>query len=123
MAVLATATKNARGNALTAEAGTGAKLQIYTASYATKLAEWTWTGNVWPTMSTGSMAMNAPTAATVTGLATGTAAIARLTKTDGTTAVAQDFTVGTSGAEVGVSNTSIASGQNCTLNTFTVTEA
>lgn len=120
--LLGTPVKNARADAITAQAGTGAQLQIWTTAYGTKLAQWTWTGNVWAAAAAGVLTFNAPTTNPVAGLATGTAAIAKLTKSDGTTAIIQDLTVGISASDVIVANTSIASGQNCTLTAFTVTE-
>ena len=119
-----TAAKNARGDAITTYAGTGAKLSIWTSAYGTKLAEWTWTGNVWNAFSSGaSGAMIAPTTNPVTPSANGTAAIARLTKTDGTTVVFDGLVVATSGSEVTVSNLTFATTAPVTLNSFTVTEA
>ena len=118
-----TLAKNARADADTTYAGTGAKLQLWTSGYGTKLAEFSWTGNVFAASSAGAKAMNAPTLATVTGLAVGVAALAKLVKADGSTVVMQDLVVATSGGDVTVSNTNIATGQNCTLNSFTVTEA
>lgn len=117
-----TAAKNARGDAITTYASTGAKLQIYTSAYGTKLAEFTWTGNVWGAASSGVLTMNTPTTNPVTALATGTAVIARLTKTDGTTVVFDGLTVGTSASDVIVNSTSFSNGQNVTLASFTITE-
>lgn len=118
-----TATKNARADAVTAQAGTGAKLSLYTAAYSSKLAEWTWTGNVWDPAVNGVLSYIAPAVNPITGLATGDAILARLSKADGTTFIISDMTVGLSGTEVIISNTSIALGQNCNLISFTVTEA
>jgi hypothetical protein len=53
--------------------------------------------------------------------ATGTAAHFRLYASDGTTCHAQG-TVGTSGADMIVDNTSLNAGQSFTVNTFTLTE-
>lgn len=115
-----TPVKNARADAITTQAGTGAKLEIFTTGYGTKLIEYTWTGNVWPSASAGVLTFNAPTTNPVTGLAAGVAAIAKLVKSDGTTSVINDLVVGT---DVILSNNNVASGQNCTLNSFTITEA
>jgi hypothetical protein len=116
-------TKNARANAITTYAGTGAKLSVWTTAYGTKLAEWTWTGNVWAAASGGAQTMNAPTTNPVTPLANGVAAIGRLTKADGTTVVLNDLTVGTSATDIVVTNTTFATTAPETLNSFTVTEA
>lgn len=118
-----TATKNARADAITTQLGTGATLKIYTASYATLLATWTWTGNMFAAASGGALAMNAPTTNPVTPAANGTAAIARLVKSDGTTFPISDLTVGTSGTDVIVSNATFATTSPITLNSITITEA
>lgn len=118
-----TATKNARADAVTTQAATGAKLSVWTTAYGTKLAEWTWTGNVFGAASGGVASMNAPTTNPVTPLANGVAAIARLSKADGTTHIISDLTVGTSGADVIVTNTTFATTAPETLNSFSITEA
>ena len=118
-----TATKNARADAITTQLGTGATLKVYTAAYGTLLATWTWTGNVFAAASAGALAMNAPTTNPVTPAANGTAAIARLAKSDGTTFIVSDLTVGTSGTDVILSNTTVATTSPITLNSLAVTEA
>ena len=119
----AVAVKNARGDADTTYAGTGAKLQVWTTAYGTKLAEFSWTANVWAACSSGVKTANTPTTNPVLGLATGTAAIAKLTKSDGTTVVIQDLTCGTSGTDLILTNTSITISQNVQFQSLTVTEA
>ena len=57
-----------------------------------------------------------------TAVAAGTAAIARLFKTDGTTMVMEGLTVGTSGTNIVITNTSIASGDVITTSSATITE-
>jgi hypothetical protein len=121
--IFLTATKNARADAVTAQLSTGAKLNIYTSAYGTLLATWTWTGNVWSAASGGALAMIAPTTNPVTPAANGVAAIARVTKSDNTTHIISDLTVGTSGTDVIVSNTTIATTAPVTLNSFALTEA
>ena len=118
-----TTTKNSRADAVTTRVGTGAKLNIYTSAYGTLLATYTWTGNVWAAASGGAMSMNAPTTNPVTPAANGTAAIARVTKSDNTTHIISDLTVGTSGTNVIVSNATFATTSPVTLNSFTLTEA
>lgn len=61
---------------------------------------------------TGSLA-----ASSVTPTSNGTATFARLYKSDGTTAIA-DLTIGTSGTDIVIGNTSIATTINVTLNSF-----
>lgn len=118
-----TTVKSARADAITTQAETGAKLQIWTLAYGTLLAEFSWTGNVWGPAVAGVLTMNAPTTNPVNGLASGNAAIAKLVKSDGTTIIIQDLSVGTSASDVIVSNTSINTGQPCNLTAFGVTEA
>lgn len=118
-----TATKNARADAITTQAGTAATLKIYTSAYGTLLATFSWTGNVWSAASGGALTMIAPTTNPVTPAANGVAAIARLAKSDGTTYIISDLTVGTSGTDVIVSNTTFATTAPVTLNSFGVTEA
>jgi hypothetical protein len=118
-----TTLRTARNDAITTNLSTGSKLQIYTSAYGTKLAEWTWTGNAFAASSSGAMSMNTPTTNPVTPLANGTAAIARHTLTDGTTQVINDLTVGTSGADVILSNLSVVTTSPITLNSYTITEA
>lgn len=56
-------------------------------------------------------------ASTVTAVATGTAAFARMLKSDGTTVIA-DLTVGTSGADINLNSVAITNGGNVTLTSF-----
>jgi hypothetical protein len=61
-------------------------------------------------------------AGTVAAGATGTAAAARI-KNSGGTARITSLTVGTSGSDINLNNTSINSGQNVTLTSATITHA
>ena len=61
-------------------------------------------------------------ASTVAATAAGTAAAARI-KDSGGTAQITGLTVGTSGSDINLDNTSIASGQNVSLSTATITHA
>lgn len=115
--------KDARANAVTTYIGTGGKLAVYSSAYGQKLVEWSWTANMYAASSSGVMAMNAPTTNPVTPLANGTAAIARITQSNGTTVAVQDLTVGTSGADVNISNLNIVTTSPVTLSTDTLTEA
>jgi len=118
-----TPVKNARADAITTQAGTSATLKIYTSAYGTLLATWTWSGNVFASASSGAVSMNNPTTNPVTPAANGTAAIAKLIKSDGTTVIIQDLTVGVSASDVIVSNASFVTTSPVTLNSFTITEA
>ena len=116
--------RTARADAITSRLTTGSKLQIYTAAYGTKLIEYTWTGSVWAGATTGVLSpMNAPATNPMTPAANGTAAIARHTLADGTTAVINDLTVGTSGANVNLTNLTVVTTSPVTLSTYAITEA
>lgn len=58
-------------------------------------------------------------AATVSPAASGTATFARTFKSNGTT-VGEDYTVGTSGADIIIGNTAVQTGVNLTINSFTL---
>lgn len=116
------ALRNARADSITTQLGTGAKLKIYTSAYGTLLATWSWTGNVWVAAASGIITMNAPTTNPVTPAANGTAAIAKLTTSADADKII-DLTVGTSGTDVVLNNTSIATTAPITLNSVTITEA
>jgi len=115
--------RTTRNDAIDTDLGTGSKLQIYTSAYGTKLAEFTWAGSAFGDSVTGAMSMNAPTTNPVTPLANGTAAIARHTLSDGTTVVINGLTVGTSGADLILSNLTLSTTIPVSLDTYTITEA
>ena len=121
---MSTALRNARGAALTTEAGNAAKFQIYSgvrpaASAAitvqVKLAEFTM-GTPFATTSTGVTTITLPV--NTVGLAAGIATWARLTKADGTTFVT-DFSEGT---DFTLNTTTVSIGLTMSMSTATVTE-
>lgn len=116
---LNTTLRNARATAIVTEAGATAKLSVYTAAYGTLLYTSTCAATL-GTVSSGVLTFNA--VGNATAGATGTAAIARLFKTDGTTMVIEGLTVGTSGTNIVITNTSIASGDVITTSSATITE-
>ena len=119
-----TAVKGARADAVTAQIGIGAHLAIWTAAYALKLAEWTWTGNVFaPSGGANNIAMLAPATNPVTPGNPGVAAIGRVGNAAGTVFYISDLTVGTSGTDIIISNTTIQTNVPVSLNSFTLTEA
>lgn len=95
-----------RGDAIIAYAGSGALLRVYTASYAALLYE-CGCATVLATMSGGTGTFN-PIAGSGPAVGAGTAAIARLYKSDGTTIVMAGLTVGTSGTNIVITNEVIA---------------
>lgn len=120
MAITLNATlRNARSTAIVTEAGATAKLKVYTAAYGAVLYTSTCAATL-GTVSTGVLTFNAVGDATATG--SGTAAIARLFKTDGTTMVIEGLTVGTSGTNIVITNTTIATNDVITTSAATITE-
>jgi hypothetical protein len=116
---LPTTLRNARATAIVTEAGANAKLSVYTAAYGTLLYTAT-CASVLGTVSGGVLTFNA--VGNATAVAAGTAAAARLFKSDGTTTVIDGLTVGTSGTNVTITNTTIAINDVVTTSAATVTE-
>jgi hypothetical protein len=116
---LNTTLRNARSTAIVTEAGATAKLTVYTAAYGAVLYTSTCAATL-GTVSGGVLTFNAVGNATATGA--GTAAIARLFKTDGTTMVIEGLTVGTSGTNIIITNTTIAVSDVITTTSGTITE-
>ena len=116
---LNTTLRNARATAIVTEAGATAKLSVYTAGYAALLYTSTCAATL-GTVSGGVLTLNAVGNAIASGA--GTAAIARLFKTDGTTMVIEGLTVGTSGTNIVITNTTIAVSDTITTSSATITE-
>ena len=122
-----TVLKNARLDQITSKVGASGLLRIYDGSQPaspdtaitsqTKLAELTCNATFAPSASGGVLTANAISNANA--LASGTAAWFRLCKSDGTAVV--DGTVGTSGTDLIIDNTSINSGQTVSVTSLTVT--
>jgi len=120
MAIALNATlRSARSTAIVTEAGATAKLTVYTAAYAAVLYTSTCAATL-GTVNTGVLTFNAVGAATASGA--GTAAIARLFKTDGTTMVIEGLTVGTAATNIIITNTTIAVNDSITTSAGTITE-
>lgn len=116
---LNTTLRNARSTAIVTEAGATAKLTVYTAAYGAVLYTSTCAATL-GTVAAGVLTFNAVGNATATGA--GTAAIARLFKTDGTTMVIEGLTVGTSGTNIIITNTTIAVSDTISTSSGTITE-
>ena len=116
---LNTTLRNARATAIVTEAGATAKLSVYTAAYGTLLYTSTCAATL-GTVSGGVLTFNA--VGNATAVAAGTAAIARLFKTDGATMVIEGLTVGTSGTNIVITNTTIAVNDVITTSSATITE-
>jgi hypothetical protein len=119
-----TSAKNARADAITAAIGTGGKLKFFHSDGTTVLVTDTFTGNMFAAASGGAIAFNAPATNPVGASATGTLTTAKIT-TSADVDVITGLTVGTSGTDIIVDNTSIASGQQFTWNygSSNITEA
>ena len=117
---LSTALRNARADQITVEAGSLAKLRVYTAGYATQLAEVLCGSAFAPAASGGVLTLNAMNPGYAT--AAGTAAIARLFKANGTTMVMEGLTVAVSGANVNLTNLVLAVNDTVTISAATITE-
>jgi hypothetical protein len=123
---LATGLRNAKLDAITTFAGTACKLRIYTATRpatggtaTTLLSEHTLGTPFAGAASAGVLTLNLPS--NVTASATGTAAWARIVKSDGTTHV-MDMSVGTSGTDLILGTTSINSGNTIAITSATITD-
>jgi hypothetical protein len=111
--------RNARATAIVTEAGATAKLSVYTAGYASLLYTSTCAATL-GTVAAGTLTFNA--VGDATAVAAGTAAIARLFKTDGTTMVIEGLSVGTSGTNIIITNTTIAISDVITTSSGTIVE-
>ena len=111
--------RNARAQAIVTEAGATAKLTVYTAAYGAILYTSTCAAT-FGTVASGVLTANAIANATAT--AAGTAAIARLFKTDGTTMVMEGLTVGTSATNIVITNVVIAINDVVPTTSLTITE-
>lgn len=125
---ISTTIRNARLDQIETTIGTNAKLWIYsgampssvtTAASGTKLVSIQCPSDWMAAASAGSKAKSGTWSATATG--TGTAGYWRLLNSGGTT-VGMQGTVSTSTGDLNLDNTSIASGQTVTINTFTLTD-
>ena len=123
-----TAVRNAMLDNIESTIGTSAKLQIYsgsapancgTAASGTKLVEYALASDWWAAAGSGAKALNnLPLSST--GLANGTAGYFRIVDSAGTTCHMQG-TVGTSGTDMTIDNTSINTGQTANVTGWTLT--
>lgn len=125
-----TAVRNAQLDALNSQTGTSAKLRIYNGTRPanantaitsqTMLVELTCNATAFAAAASGGV-LTANAISNGTAAATGTASWFRLWQSNGTTAI-MDGDVSTSGADVNLNNTSIATGQTVSVTSFTVTD-
>ena len=118
---LATTLRNNRADQITTFASTSAKIRIYTAAYATALVDCVCSASAFAAAASGGvLTLNSITAGTAS--ASGTAAIARIYKSDGTTMVIEGLTVGVSASNINITNTTIAISDTVTVTSATITE-
>jgi hypothetical protein len=118
---LATTLRNNRADQITTFASTSAKIRIYTAAYASALVDCVCSASAFAAAASGGvLTLNAITAGTAS--AAGTAAIARIYKSDGTTMVIEGLTVGVSASNINITNTTIAVSDTVTVTSATITE-
>ncbi|CAB4172049.1 hypothetical protein UFOVP920_49 [uncultured Caudovirales phage] len=118
---LATTLRNNRADQITTFASTSAKIRIYTAAYATALVDCVCSASAFAAAASGGvLTLNSITAGTAS--ASGTAAIARIYKSDGTTMVIEGLTVGVSASNINITNTTIATSDTVTVTSATITE-
>jgi len=119
--VYSIAVKNARMDAVTAQIGANGKLEIGTAAMAAILATITLNATAAAAASNGVLTFSGfPKTAAASG--TGTAAAARIRKSDNTDIIT-GLTVGTSASDIILDSTNITAGQNITINSATLTHA
>ncbi|MCA3713013.1 MAG: hypothetical protein IM667_07750 [Phenylobacterium sp.] len=125
-----TAVRNAQLDALNTQIGASARLRIYNGTRPanantaitsqTMLVELTGNATAFAAAASGGV-LTANAISNGTAAATGTASWFRLWQSNGTTAI-MDGDVSTSGADVNLNNTSIATGQTVSVTAFTVTD-
>lgn len=119
MTTLSTALRNARADQITALAGSGALLRLYTAGYATLLSENVCDAVLAPAAAGGVLTLNPIADATAVG--TGAAAVARLL-TSGATMLIEGLTVGLVATDVILDETAITTGDTVSITSATTTE-
>ena len=122
-------TRDAQQQGLIVYAGSGCKINLYSGtqpanantaiSTQTLLVQLTISGG-FGTDSNGTLTFG--TVTNGTAVASGTASFFRIVKSDGTTVI-MDGSVGTSGADMNLDNTSIATGQTVTITSGTIIRA
>ena len=119
MTTLSTALRNARADQITALAGAGALLRLYTAGYATLLSENVCDAVLAPGAVDGVLTFNP--IASATGVGAGDAAIARLL-TSGAVMLIEGLSVGLAGTDVVLDDVAITVGRTVDITSATTTE-
>ena len=121
MAITLNATlRSARATAIVTEAGASAQIKLYTSAYATLLGTLTCSATL-GTVTTGVLTFNAITQDSSAD-ATGTFALARIYKSDGTTMVIEGLTVGTGGTDIVMNAAASTIGAAISMSSAVITE-
>lgn len=118
-----TAVKNARLDAVTTAIGTTGVLEIGTTAMGTVLATITLGNPAAAAASGGVLTFSGFPRSDTSADATGTAAAARIRTASGGTDIVTGLSVGTSGTDIVLDNTSINATQTVTINSATITHA
>jgi hypothetical protein len=117
-----TAVKNARLSAVVTQIGSTGVLEIGTTGMATVLATIALDATA-GTASGGVLTFSGFPKSDTSADATGTAAAARIRTAPGGTDIVTGLSVGTSGSDINLNSTSIASGQTVTISSASITHA
>lgn len=123
----ATRLRNAKQDAITTDAGNGALIRIYdgarpaTGGTATTLLAELTCGTPFAAAASGGVLTLGAITQDASANASGTATWFRIVRSDGTTHV-MDGNVGTSGSDLNLTTTTIASGQPVSITSFVITE-
>jgi hypothetical protein len=117
-----TAVKNARLSAVVSQIGSTGVLEIGTTGMATVLATIALDATA-GTAASGVLTFSGFPKSDTSADATGTAAAARIRTASGGTDVVTGLSVGTSGSDINLNSTSIASGQTVTISSASITHA
>ena len=115
-----TTLRSARATAIVTEAGASAQIKLYTAAYATLLGTLTCVATL-GTVLNGVLTFNAIASDTAAD-ASGTFALARIFKSDGTTMVIEGLTVGTAGTDIVINAAAATLGAVIAMTSAIITE-
>ena len=117
---LNTTLRSARATAIVTEAGANAQIKLYTAAYALLLGTLTCSATL-GTVNTGVLTFNAITS-DASADNSGTFALARIYKSDGTTMVIEGLTVGTAATDIIMNAAAATAGAAIAMTSAVITE-
>lgn len=115
-----TTLRSGRATAIVTEAGANAQIKFYTAAYATLLGTLTCSATL-GTVTNGVLTFNVITQDSAAD-ATGTFALARIYKSDGTTMVMEGMTVGTAATDIIMNAAAATIGAVISMSSAVITE-